>query len=197
MFTKAYCKMLAFEEDIKHCLTTLHKGGVILYPTDTVWGLGCDATNEAAVKKIYKLKKRSDAKSMIVLLASERDIIKHVAAPDPAVFHFLEKQTKPTTVIFGGPIGFAENLIAKDNSIAIRIVSDEFCRNLIKRFRKPIVSTSANFSGAPTPLNFTQIDAGIKSGVDYTVRYRQDDFSEKEPSKIVSWQNGECIVIRE
>lgn len=189
--------MMLFEEDIKNCLTALQSGGIILYPTDTVWGLGCDATNETAVKKIYDLKKRSDAKSLIVLLASERDILKYVAAPDPAVFDFLEHQTKPTTVIFNGPIGFASNLIGQDNTIAIRIVKDEFCRHLIKRFKKPIVSTSANFSGAPTPKNFSQISDGIKSGVDYCVIHRQDDTSENAPSKIISWSNGKCIIIRE
>lgn len=189
--------MTDFEDDIKHCVATLENGGVILYPTDTVWGLGCDATNSEAVKKIFELKKRPDTKSLIVLLASEKDIIKHVAAPDPAVFDFLEGQTKPTTVIFNGPLGFAHNLIAQDNSIAIRIVKEEFCRHLIKRFRKPIVSTSANFSGSPTPHNFSQINAGIKGGVDYIVHHRQDDLVEREPSKIISWQNGICVVIRE
>lgn len=197
MFTKTFYNMLSFEEDLKQSLTTLQNGGIILYPTDTVWGLGCDATDATAVKKIYELKKRSDTKSLIVLLATERDILKYVAAPDPRIFDFLEGQQKPTTVIFSGPIGFADNLIGPDHSIAIRIAKDEFCRHLIKRFRKPIVSTSANFSGSPTPKNFAGIEAGIKQGADYVVTYRQDDLAESKPSKIVSWRGGQLVVIRE
>jgi L-threonylcarbamoyladenylate synthase len=130
-----------FENDIEKCLDVLKNGGLILYPTDTVWGIGCDATNEKAVEKIYKLKKRSDGKAMIALVADEKDILQYVAAPDLSLFDYLHKTEKPTTVIYDGALRFADNLIAKDGSIAIRICKDEFCRNLIKRFRKPIVST--------------------------------------------------------
>jgi L-threonylcarbamoyladenylate synthase len=189
--------MALFENDIEESLKILNNGGLILYPTDTVWGIGCDATNEQAVKKVYDLKKRSDTKSMIVLLASEGDILKHVAAPDPGIFDFLDHQTKPTTVIFGGALHFAENLMATDGTIGIRVVKDEFCRHLIKRFRKPLVSTSANLSGFPTPGNFKSIDDVIKSGVDYVVKWRQTDISEASPSKIVAWNNGQPMVLRD
>ena len=143
---------MSFEKDIEKCLKVLKADGLILYPTDTVWGIGCDATNEKAVEKIYALKKRSDEKAMIVLVADERDIMQHVAAPDLSLFDYLDKATKPTTVVYDGALGFADNLVAKDGSIAIRICKDEFCRQLIKRFRKPIVSTSANISGMPPTL---------------------------------------------
>lgn len=189
--------MKHFEEDIQQCLTVLHSGGLILYPTDTVWGIGCDATNEAAVKKIYSLKKRGDAKSLIVLVATEGEVLKHVAALHPDVFHFLAVQTRPTTVIFDGAIGFAPNLVAADGSIAIRIAQDEFCRHLIKRFRKPVVSTSANISGSPTPAQFGAIEEEIKNGVDHIVRWRQDDTTQAQPSRIVSWKNGQITVLRD
>ncbi|HET6995378.1 MAG TPA: Sua5/YciO/YrdC/YwlC family protein, partial [Chitinophagaceae bacterium] len=126
-----------FEKDIELCLQALRGGGIILYPTDTVWGIGCDATNEKAVERIYKLKKRTDNKAMIVLVTEQRDILQYVANPDTRVFEYLENVTKPTTVIYKGAIGLAENVVSKDGSIAMRICQDEFCRTLIKRFRKP------------------------------------------------------------
>ena len=141
--------MVIFENNIEECLKVLQSGGLILYPTDTVWGIGCDATNEAAVEKIYAIKQRPDNKAMIVLLTDERDVLKYVAAPDLQVFDYLEKATKPTTEIYEGAIGFAENLIGEDGSIAIRICKDDFCKHLLKRFRKPLVSTSANISSKP------------------------------------------------
>ena len=186
-----------FENDILKCLEVLKTGGLILYPTDTVWGIGCDATNETAVDKIYKLKRRSDEKALIVLVADERDIMQHVAAPDLSLFDHLEKTTKPTTVVYEGALGFADNLIAKDGSIAIRICKDEFCRYLIKRFRKPIVSTSANISGLPSPKFFKEIGDEIKNGVDHVVKYRQDDEKIAEPSSLIKWDNGKITVLRE
>ena len=188
--------MVEFEKDIEQCLDVLKAGGLILYPTDTIWGIGCDATNAEAVEKIYKLKKRPDEKAMIVLVADEKDILNHVAAPDLQVFDHLEKTKKPTTVIYEGAIGLADNLIGKDGSIAIRICQEQFCRQLIKRFRKPIVSTSANFSGQPVAKNFSAITDEIKKAVDYIVRYRQDDETIAEPSSIIKWKNGTVNVIR-
>ena len=158
--------MISFEEDITECLKVLKEGGLILYPTDTVWGIGCDATNEKAVEKIYKLKRRSDEKAMIVLVADERDILQHVAAPDLSLFDYLQKTSRPTTVVYEGALGFADNLAGNDGSIAIRICNDKLCRQLLKRFRKPIVSTSANISGLSSPKNFKQIADEIKNGVD-------------------------------
>jgi len=185
-----------FEKDIENCLRELKSGGLILYPTDTVWGIGCDATNEKAVEKIYKLKKRSDEKAMIVLVAAEKDIMQHVAAPDLSLFDYLEKTTKPTTVVYDGALGFADNLVGKDGSIAIRICKDEFCRQLIKRFRKPIVSTSANISGKPAPKFFKEISDEIKNGVDFIVHYKQQEENSAEPSSLIKWDNGNVTILR-
>lgn len=188
--------IMNFEKDIGSCLKVLNEGGLILYPTDTVWGIGCDATNENAVDKIYKLKKRSDEKALIVLVADERDIMQHVAAPDLSLFDYLDKTAKPTTVVYGGALGFADNLVASDGSIAIRICKDDFCGHLIKRFRKPIVSTSANISGSPAPRIFKEITNEIKNGVDHVVHYRQDDEVITEPSSLIKWDNGSVTILR-
>ena len=188
---------MKFEKDIEKCLEVLRNGGLILYPTDTVWGIGCDATNENAVDKIYKLKKRSDEKAMIVLAADEREVMQHVAAPDLALFDHLETLDKPTTVVYEGALGFANNLVGKDGSIAIRICNDEFCRHLIKRFRHPIVSTSANVSGTNTPRTFGEIAEEIKNGVDFIVHYRQDDTTPAQPSSLIKWNNGNVSVLRD
>ena len=186
-----------FQHDIDECLKTLRKGGIILYPTDTIWGLGCDATDETAVQKIYELKQRPANKAMIVLLADEKDILNYVADPDPAVFDYLEKLDKPTTVIYSNAIHLSEQLIDEDGSIAIRIVKEEFCKQLIKRLRKPLVSTSANISGDPPPARFSEISETIKRGVDYIVQYRRDDDQPKRSSSVVKWnRNGKITVIR-
>jgi L-threonylcarbamoyladenylate synthase len=184
-----------FEKDIEKCLFALKNGGIILYPTDTVWGIGCDATNAKAVERIYKLKKRTDNKAMIVLVAEDRDVLRYVANPDPKVFEYLEEVTKPTTVVYKGGIGLAENLTGKDGSIAIRICRDTFCKQLIKRLGKPIVSTSANMSGQDTPLKFSDIKMEIHNGVDYTVIYRQDDETVAEPSSIIKWNKDSTVTI--
>jgi L-threonylcarbamoyladenylate synthase len=185
-----------FEKDIEQCLKVLKEGGLILYPTDTVWGIGCDAANPKAVEKIYALKKRSDEKAMIVLVADEREVIQYVAAADLRVFDYLQQTKKPTTVIYEGAIGFADNLIGKDGSIAIRICNEIFCRHLIKRFRRPVVSTSANISGEPAAKLFADISDKIKNGVDYIVKYRQDDKTVAEPSSLIKWDNGNITIIR-
>ncbi len=185
-----------FSTDLEECLIVLRAGGIILYPTDTVWGIGCDATDAAAVRKIFELKKRPGDKSMIVLLADERDLLHYVANVDPAVFDYLEQVQKPATVIYEGAIGLADNLVAQDGTIAIRIVKDTFCRHLIKRFRKPIVSTSANISGDPTPRIFAEISPYIQQQADYTVRFRQEETTIAEPSSVVRWKNGKIEIIR-
>jgi L-threonylcarbamoyladenylate synthase len=189
--------MIEFEKDIISSLEVLNKGGIILYPTDTVWGIGCDATDPAAVEKIFQLKQRPGSKAMIILVADERDILKYTASPDMGVFDHLARINKPTTVIYDHAIGLADNLIAADGTIAIRICMDEFCRHLIKRFRKPIVSTSANFSGSPVPAHFLEIDPAIKKGVDYVVTHRQTDSAISNPSAIIKWKNGKAEVVRE
>jgi len=186
-----------FLTDIDNCLETLEDGGIILYPTDTIWGIGCDATNAAAVEKIFAIKQRPGAKSLIALLADERDLLQYVAAPDLQVFDYLDTVKKPTTVVYNGIIGLAENLLAEDGSAGIRIVKEAFCKHLIKRFRRPIVSTSANISGQPAPANFNAISSPIKNAVDYTVQYRQDDTNPAAASAVVRWIEGRAVIIRE
>jgi L-threonylcarbamoyladenylate synthase len=189
--------MVIFENDIEQCLQVLHSGGLILYPTDTVWGIGCDATNAAAVQKVYELKQRPDEKAMIVLVADEREILQYTASPDMRVFDYLQEVQKPTTVIYESAIGLADNLIGADGSIAIRICKEDFCRHLLKRFRKPIVSTSANISGEVAAPYFAAISNAVKAGVDYIVKYRQDDNKAVSPSAIIKWKNdGSMTVIR-
>ena len=174
----------------------LQKGGIILYPTDTIWGIGCDATDGEAVEKIITLKERPDTKSFVVLVADERDILQYTAAPDLSVFDYLLQVKKPTTVIYENAIGLAPNVLADDGSVAIRICKEPFCRHLIRRLRKPIVSTSANLSGKPPPQLFTKIDERIIKGVDYTVMYRRDDMNKAEPSSIIRWKNGSPVILR-
>jgi L-threonylcarbamoyladenylate synthase len=188
--------MVVFQQDIEQCLAVLKKGGLVLYPTDTVWGIGCDATNKEAVQKIYNLKKRPDEKAMIILVADEREVLQYVAAADLQVFDYIQQAAKPTTVIYNGAIGLAENLVGNDGSVAIRICKEDFCKHLIKRFRKPIVSTSANISGEPPAKIFADIKEEIKTGVDYIVQYRQQDTTIAEPSSIIKWDNGTIMVIR-
>lgn len=188
--------MEVFEQDLVTALETLRSGGTILYPTDTVWGIGGDATDPNVVNKIYQLKNRSDEKAMVVLVAQERDILQYVAAPDMEVFNYLEQCQKPTTVIYKGALGLAPNLLAQDGSVGIRICKDSFCRHLIKRFQKPIVSTSANISVEKSPVNFQEISQLIKESVDYVVQWRQDEKEEAEASSIIRWDHGKIEVIR-
>jgi L-threonylcarbamoyladenylate synthase len=184
-----------FEKDIQECLKVLKNGGTILYPTDTIWGIGCDATDAIAVEKIFQLKKRPDEKAMIVLVAEERDVLKYIANTDLRVFDYLHQNPKPVTVVYEGAIGLADNLVGKDGSIAIRICHDSFCKHLIKRFRKPIVSTSANTSGQPPAKVFSEINDEIKNAVDYVVKYRQDDKTIATASSVVKWNKDATITI--
>jgi L-threonylcarbamoyladenylate synthase len=197
MYIKKYYMAELFEDDIKRAIEVLQRGGVILYPTDTIWGLGCDATNEQAIRRIYDIKRRDDSKSLIVLMADEREVLQYVAAPDLAVFDFLEEQERPTTIVYEQAVGLPGNLVAADGSIGIRLTQDVFCRHLIKRFKKPIVSTSANISGEPSPQTFSDVSNAIKSQVDYIVNWRQDDETPALPSQIIKWNNdGTKIIIR-
>ena len=188
---------MEFENDIVHCLEKLRSGGTILYPTDTIWGVGCDATNPAAVKKIYEIKQRPESKSLIVLLADLRDINKYVSLPVPYIFDYLRKTIRPTTVVYEGVVGLAENLIAADGSIAIRVVKEDFCKHLIKRFGRPIVSTSANISGKEAPANFNDISPEIRKAVNYVVEYRQSDEAPASASTVVRFNRlGELQFLR-
>lgn len=173
------------EADLKEALRVLKEGGIILYPTDTVWGIGCDARCPEAVEKIFQLKERSDSKSMLVLVSSEgmlQRTVKHV--PDIA-WQLIDVAVNPMTIIYDTPIGVADNLKAEDGSLGIRITSEKFSRTLCERLKSPIVSTSANKSGKPTPHTFAEISSDIKNGVDYVCRYRQKEKASSRPSNII------------
>ena len=187
----------SLNNDVDNCINTIKKGGLILYPTDTVWGLGCDPLNPDAIRKIYQLKNRPDEKSLILLAEDERMIRKYIDHPHHFVFEYLSDTKKPTTVIYSNPIGLPKELVENNNSIAIRIPNDPFCISLLKKLGSPIVSTSANISGNPTPQIFSQIDDKIKSGVDYIVNYRQSDNNLSEPSSIIKiLDDGKIQIIR-
>ena len=189
--------MVDFESDIKACISVLERGGVILYPTDTVWGLGCDALNQEAVEKVFAVKNRPKEKSMIVLLAEARDVIRYVAAPPPDIIAMIGAFEQPTTVIYDNALGFPPNVTSANGSLAIRVTTDVFCKALIKRYRKPIVSTSANLSCEPTPALYPMVSQAILDGVDYAVHYRRDDTDIKPPSRLVRMNDeGEMEVLR-
>ncbi|KAG4080416.1 hypothetical protein HA402_013874 [Bradysia odoriphaga] len=178
-------------------MPVLRNGGLILYPTDTIWGIGCDATDETAVQKVYALKNRSESKSLVILLAEVKDLLHYVANPRPDMAELIAGFTRPTTVIYEGALGLAPNVINEDGSIAIRIVKDPFCRHLIKRLRKPLVSTSANISGAPSPASFSEVATHIRDGVDYVVKYRQEDTTPSAASRIIRInKDGSIAIIR-
>ena len=179
---------------IKEAFQHLTEGKTILYPTDTVWGIGCDSFSFEAVSKVYELKKRSESKSLIVLVSSISMLKKHVTVPQ-SVIELLKKAKKPTTIIYENPKGFAKNAIASDGTIAIRVVQDAFCRKLIKRFQKPIISTSANVSGAATPKSFQEISQPILEGVDYIVNLHENREHAK-PSTILKVVGSEVQILR-
>ncbi len=172
-------------EEVYKALQVLKAGGIILYPTDTIWGIGCDATNEAAVEKIYALKKRPSEKSMIVLLDTANKLESYVKEVPAVAFDLIDYAEKPLTIIFSDAKNLAKNLINTDGSIGIRIAKNAFCQSLIQQHKKPIVSTSANISGAPSPSIFSEIDDEIIKGVDYVVNLDQQNTSPGTPSTIM------------
>ena len=182
---------------LKETIEMLVAGKSIAYPTDTVWGIGCDATNEIAVAKVYHVKQRAEAKSLIILVASYDMLSAHVTCVPEVVKEILKTATKPTTIIYKNPKGIAPNCIAADNTIAIRIVQNEFCKELIERFGKPIVSTSANISGMATPKTFTEIDAAILDSVDYIVNLQQEKIATASSQILRITEANEVVVIRE
>lgn len=185
-------------EDINKALEILKEGGIILYPTDTIWGIGCDATNEDAVKKIYEIKKREDSKSMLVLLDNPGKLQSYIDEVPEIAWDIIETTTKPITIIYPNARNLAKNLVAEDNSIGIRITDEDFTKNLIFRFKKPIVSTSANISGDKSPMNYGEISDFIKDSVDYIVGYRQEETANPKPSSIIKLGiKGEIKIIRE
>lgn len=184
-------------DDLKAALAVLQKGGVILYPTDTIWGLGCDASNEEAVKRIYNIKNRIDSKSMLVLMENAALLERYVDEVPEIAYDLIELSDKPLTIIYDGAKNLAKNLIAEDGSIGIRLTTEAFSSDLIRRFKRPIVSTSANISGKPSPACFDEIDQEIIDAVDYVVNYRQDDTHKASPSSIMKLgRGGEIKIIR-
>jgi len=183
--------------ELHKSIVVLKNQGVILYPTDTVWGIGCDAMDKEAVSKIFEIKKRDESKSLVVLVASIEMLKKYIKIMPDTVETILKQSLKPTTIIYNNPKGFANNAIAKDNTVAIRIVQDEFCRKLIEEFGRPIISTSANISDNPTPKHFKEISQSIMDAVDYVVNLRQNEIT-NSPSKIIKiTPKGELQVIRD
>jgi L-threonylcarbamoyladenylate synthase len=186
---------MTYEEDIKESLKTLRHGGIILYPTDTIWGLGCDPTNETAVNKIFRIKSRDESKSLIILVDGLPMIERYVEDCPEIVFELAEVSDSPLTIIYPKGKHLAEGVCSRDNSVAIRICRDEFCSELISRFRKPIVSTSANFSGSPSPGNFSEIETTLIDKVDYVVNWRQADRSRSVSSPVIKINHDGTIQI--
>ena len=185
-------------EELKKACEVLQRGGVILYPTDTVWGIGCDATNEEAVKRVYEIKRRADSKAMLVLVDSDVKVDFYVKDVPEVAWDLIQYATKPLTVIYDDARNLAPNLIGEDGSVGIRVTSEEFSKQLCFRFRKAIVSTSANISGQPAPASFSEIQDEIKQAVDYIVEYRQDEPAGAKPSSILKLGRGGLIkIIRE
>lgn len=185
-------------KEVENAIKVLEKGGVILYPTDTIWGIGCDATNKFAVEKIYHIKRREKNKSMIVLLDSIDQLYNYVNNIPSIAYEMIAKAERPITIIYPEAKNLAENIIASDGSVAIRIPDNKFCHQLIKIYGKPIISTSANFSGEPSAVNFINISVNLLSQMDYIVQLNQNIIIETKPSRIVKLNsNGSFIVIRE
>ena len=185
------------KEEVEKALAVLKEGGIILYPTDTIWGIGCDACNPEAVDKIFKLKGRSEEKSMIILLDTESKLPSYVREVPEIAYDLIEYAENPLTIIYSGAKNLAPNTIGKDGSIGIRITRDDFSKQLIQRFKKPIISTSANLSGQPSPANFHQISDEIIEEVDMVVNLNQEDVSAKRPSTIMKLEpDGRFIFIR-
>ncbi len=188
---------MTIEEDIQACIEVLSRGGLILYPTDTIWGIGCDATNAAAVKKVYDIKRRSDSKALIVLLDSVDHLDHYVVSVPEMARELLDVAVKPLTIIYDGAFNVAPNLLGDNDSLGIRIPHEEFSQRLCAEFGKPLVSTSANVSGEPSARTFADISDEVKQRVDYVVKYRQDDSKPHSASNIIMLHSdGTFKIIR-
>lgn len=187
-----------FENEIEKALKILEEGGTLLYPTDTIWGIGCDATNRKAVEKVFQIKSRAEAKSLIVLIDHIDKLSTYIEKVPDITSDLLASIENPVTIIYSNARRLAANVIAADGTIAIRVVKDDFCTELIRRFGKPIVSTSANISGLEAPAVFSQIAEEIKNSVDYIVVYKQDYFTRSKPSTIIRLRDdGMYTIIRD
>jgi len=188
---------MKIEDDIRNAVETMRKGGVILYPTDTVWGIGCDATNAQAVAKVYEIKRRTDSKAMICLVDSDARVQRYVRNVPNVAWELFDCADKPTTIVLDGAVNLAPNLIAEDGSIAIRITKEDFSKQLCYRFQKPIVSTSANISGEPAAQNFKDISQEIIDAVDYVCWSRRQEHKPHKPSSIIRLrEDGQVEIIR-
>ncbi len=186
-----------FEEDLKKSLECLRSGGVLLYPTDTIWGLGCDATNTSAVEKIFSIKSRSAAMSLIILVNGEPMIERYVRYVPESAYSITEVSDSPVTIVYPEGKNLAPGICSEDGSVGIRICNEPFCNELISRFRKPIVSTSANISGEPSPSHFGEISEEIKKAAGYVVTYRQEDRQKHKPSPVIKIdKNGVFKILR-
>lgn len=186
---------MTFEEDIKQALDCLKKGGIILYPTDTVWGIGCDATNPDAVKRIYDLKRREESKSMLVLVDSDGALERIVDDIPEVAWQLIDAAVDPLTIIYDHPKNVATNLLANDGSLGIRITDEKYSKELCRRLRRPLVSTSANISGNKAPGIYSDISEEIKTGVDYVASYRRDDTEAPSPSNIIKVSEGGLVKV--
>lgn len=182
-------------EEIKKACQVMREGGVILYPTDTIWGIGCDATNEEAVRRVYEIKRRADSKAMLVLVDSAVKVDFYVQDVPEVAWDLIEVADKPLTIIYSGARNLAPNLLAEDGSVGIRVTGEEFSKRLCQQFRKAIVSTSANVSGQPSPQDFSEISEEIKAAVDYIVDYRREETTQAKPSSIIKLDKGGVIKI--
>lgn len=186
---------MAMNDDLKKACEVMAAGGLILYPTDTIWGIGCDATNEEAIRRVYELKRRSDHKAMLVLLDSEAKLNGYVSNVPDIAWDLIEVADNPLTIIYSDAKNLAPSLVGEDGSVGIRITREAFSRQLCERFRKPVVSTSANISGEPSPASFSEISEEVKKGVDYIVEYRQDDQTKAKPSSIIKLGDGGLVQV--
>ena len=182
---------------MEHLIEALKQGEVILYPTDTIWGLGCDATNPDAIQKIFEIKKREEGKSLIILVESEQRLQKIVEVPAMA-WEIIDLSEKPVTIVYDNPQGLPKEILAKDGSIGIRLVKDDFCKKLISKFNKPIVSTSANFSGEKSPMRFSEISQDLKNKVKAIAEEKREEVAQWKSSSVIRvWQDGRIKILRE
>ena len=189
--------MNPFDEELKKANAVLREGGTILYPTDTIWGIGCDATNANAVEKIFEIKKRSENKSLIVLVEDESRLQRYVKEVPSNAWDLIEFSDRPLTIIYPKGTSLPPTVVAADGSVAVRIVKDDFCKQLIRKLNKPLISTSANISNEPTPLSFDEISPAVLEGVDYVVNLRQNEKNHSQPSVILRLEmDGKIKFIR-
>lgn len=186
---------MTIEEDLQQAVKTLRAGGLILYPTDTVWGIGCDATRPEAVERVYRLKRRADSKALITLVGRPDDLYRYVDEVPQIALDLIEVSDRPTTIVYDRGINLAPNLLAADGSVGIRVTREQYSAGLCRLLRRPVVSTSANVSGQPSPSLFDEISPEIIDGVDYVALYRRDDRRPATPSSVIKIGNDSTVKI--